>query len=203
MGTTRHLIVVRFPGPRETPVKRILAFLNLTVMPLSDFDFLIGRWTVRIRALSASGWCDFEGAYDCRRIGQLGNVAYFRTCCDAFPMEGVSIRLYNPRRDEWTLTWADTSRAGILQPPIIGCFDGGRGAFYGTTEHEGRLMRVRLLWRKTPRPRFEQAFSSNNGRTWETNWTMYFEAKKQIPEVQRPLVAHALACGTDTRAGVR
>ena len=146
-------------------------------MPLSDFDFLIGRWNVRIRALSEPAWCEFEASYDCRRIGQLGNVAYVRTCADAFPMEGVSIRLYNPARDEWTLTWTDSSRPGILQPPLTGSFTGSRGVFHGDTSHDGRAMRVRLVWRKTPNPHFEQSFSSNNGRTWQTNWLMSLEAK--------------------------
>jgi len=168
--------------------------VNLTVMPLSDFDFLIGRWNVRIRALSEPAWCEFEASYDCRRIGQLGNVAYVRTCADAFPMEGVSIRLYNPDRDEWTLTWTDSSRPGILQPPLSGSFTGNRGVFYGATSHEGCAMRVRLVWRKAPHPHFEQSFSSNNGRTRQTNWIMSLEAKPRSAVFQptTPAVLPAL-----------
>jgi hypothetical protein len=163
-------------------------------MPLSDFDFLIGRWTIRCRALRApqrktADWCVFEAVYDCRRIGQLGNVGYLRTSSGEFPMEGVSVRLYNPERDEWTISWADSARAGILQPPVVGGFDGGAGVFYGEVCDEGRPVRVRLLWRKSPRPRFEQAYSMNNGRTWETNWLMAFEARGQVAEVRMPMRA--------------
>jgi hypothetical protein len=35
---------------------------------------------------------------------------------------------------------------------------------------------VRFLWSgvTTPTPRWEQAFSTDNGQAWETNWVMDF-----------------------------
>jgi hypothetical protein len=31
---------------------------------------------------------------------------------------------------------------------------------------------VRFIWTRGPTPRWEQAFSEDGGRTWETNWVM-------------------------------
>jgi hypothetical protein len=35
---------------------------------------------------------------------------------------------------------------------------------------------VQFVWSRvtTPTPRWEQAFSDDDGKTWETNWTMDF-----------------------------
>ena len=43
-------------------------------------------------------------------------------------------------------------------------------------DFEGRPIRVRFLWlhTATPTPRWEQAFSTDQGLTWETNWEMDF-----------------------------
>jgi hypothetical protein len=75
-----------------------------------------------------------------------------------------------------------------MQPPVVGHFTGGRGVFYGKALRDGRPVRVRLLWLKAATPHFEQAYSSDDGRTWETNWRMTLEAKKQT-EAQMPLRA--------------
>jgi hypothetical protein len=67
--------------------------------------------------------------------------------------------------------WAD-SRRGILEPPVVGSFDGDVGTFYGDDVFEGRPIRVRFLWTRGASPRWEQAYSADGGKTWETNWTM-------------------------------
>lgn len=39
--------------------------------------------------------------------------------------------------------------------------------------HEGNPVRVRFLWDSRPaEPTWEQAFSTDGGETWETNWQM-------------------------------
>ena len=45
-----------------------------------------------------------------------------------------------------------------------------------TDAFEGRPITVRFTWSgiDTPEPRWEQAFSDDGGRTWETNWIMQF-----------------------------
>jgi hypothetical protein len=61
--------------------------------------------------------------------------------------------------------------------PTIGRFINGRGEFYDYEVYEGKAVLVRFLWLniKPDSCRWEQAFSPDGGKTWETNWTMDFE----------------------------
>jgi hypothetical protein len=88
---------------------------------------------------------------------------------------GMTIRLFDPARREWSLYWVN-SREGRLYPPVVGRFVAGRGEFYGDDTEGGRPVRVRYVWSMiTPTSaRWEQAFSVDGGQTWETNWIMEF-----------------------------
>jgi hypothetical protein len=59
---------------------------------------------------------------------------------------------------------------------VTGGFSGATGTFEGTDTHRGRAVQVRFIWSgvTTPAPRWEQAFSGDGGKTWETNWVMDF-----------------------------
>jgi hypothetical protein len=57
---------------------------------------------------------------------------------------------------------------------VVGRFEKGVGTFYADDEFNGKPIRVRYLWTHTPNPHWEQAFSDDGGKTWETNWTMDF-----------------------------
>ena len=59
--------------------------------------------------------------------------------------------------------------AGIRTKDVITAFD-------------GRPIRVRFVWSgvATPTPRWEQAFSDDGGKTWETNWIMDFTRALQV-----------------------
>jgi hypothetical protein len=49
----------------------------------------------------------------------------------------------------------------------------GVGKFFARDTFAGKPIIVRYKWtlRSGNPPRFEQAFSADDGRTWETNWT--------------------------------
>jgi hypothetical protein len=81
--------------------------------------------------------------------------------------------VFDPRRQEWSLYWAN-SQSGILFPPVVGRFEGERGEFYGDDNEGGTPVRVRYIWSEiTPTSaRWEQAFSTDGGQTWESNWIM-------------------------------
>ena len=68
------------------------------------------------------------------------------------------------------------SRNPVLDAPMRGRFSDGRGRFYGEETFQGRPIRVRFIWTPmTPTTcRWEQAFSEDDGKTWETNWIMSF-----------------------------
>ncbi len=56
--------------------------------------------------------------------------------------------------------------------PAIGEFRDGVGTFLSQDEYAGRTIQVRQLWSAiTPTSyHFEQAFSDDYGKTWETNF---------------------------------
>jgi hypothetical protein len=63
---------------------------------------------------------------------------------------------------------------------MIGGFADGRGEFYDQELFEGKRIFVRYVWSDiTPTScRWEQAFSADGGKTWETNWIMDFTRRR-------------------------
>ena len=144
-----------------------------------DFDFLIGSWRVNNRMLrhrlaSSSDWDEFEGTLDVGRVGILGIVDHFEAIFFGSKMEGMSIRLYDPVKAEWSIYWTDSTRPGIIQPPVRGIFREGNGLFLGDGTHNGQPVKVRYRWTeiRARSARWEQAYSWGEGRPWETNWVM-------------------------------
>jgi hypothetical protein len=144
-----------------------------------DFDFFIGEWAAQNRRLTrrlvgATEWEEFPGVS--RSIQAFGGAANFDEI--SFPTKGYSgltLRLYDPEQQQWSLYWV-SSRDGLMQPPVVGRFADGRGEFFGDDEHDGTPIRVRYVWSGiTPTTaHWEQAFSVDGERTWETNWIMEF-----------------------------
>ena len=147
----------------------------------ADFDFLMGSWKVRNRWLRArlagsDEWEEFEATSVAHRImGELGNEDVFRTE-HAGGFTGMSFRFFDPAKRRWSIYWADSRRPGRLDAPVFGAFSGDIGVFEGPDVFEGRPIVVRLTWSgvTTPTPLWEQAFSDDDGATWETNWIMEF-----------------------------
>jgi hypothetical protein len=140
------------------------------------FDFLHGSWNVANRRLKhrlvgSSEWGEFPGTAVCRGFfhgaGNIDEIDF-----PTLGFSGVTMRLFDPKHEEWSLYWAN-SRDGLLQPPVIGGFANGRGDFYGNDTDDGQPIRVHYLWSAiTPQSaRWQQAFSLD-GESWETNWIM-------------------------------
>jgi hypothetical protein len=55
-------------------------------------------------------------------------------------------------------------------------FQGGVGTFFANDTFRGKPIRVRFVWSQiTPSSaHWEQAFSPDEGKTWEINWKMDF-----------------------------
>ena len=147
----------------------------------SDFDFWFGSWDVRNRWLrrrlaGSDDWEEFDATVVARPLlDGVGNEDEFRTD-HAGGFIGMSFRFFDPERRRWSIYWADSRRPGELDPPVFGTFSGDVGVFDGEDVHRGRPILVRFTWSgiTTPTPRWEQAFSADGGRTWETNWVMDF-----------------------------
>jgi hypothetical protein len=150
-----------------------------------DFDFNIGHWDVEVKRLTNplsgnSKWTDWKGTGEVASVWNgRASVAQFELDGPTGHLQGVGLRLYNQEAKQWTISWAN-GRDGTIGVPIVGEFKDGRGDFMDIEEFNGRQIFVRNEFSKiTPDScYFEQAFSGDNGRTWEPNWLMTFKRRK-------------------------
>jgi hypothetical protein len=142
-----------------------------------DFDFEIGTWNTHVRILArplsgSSEWIELKGSTVVRALlDGRSNIAELRISNAGRSIEGVSLRLYNPQTGQWSIHYANI-KGGILDKPVVGSFEDGRGEFYAQDSYEGRAIFVRFVISplRADTWRFEQAFSADGGRTWEVNW---------------------------------
>jgi hypothetical protein len=142
-----------------------------------DFNFIAGRWQVHNRRLlkplaGSTQWEEFDAVQDgSLLLGGLGNMNDLSS--PETGAIGMTLRFFNPQTRLWRI-YAVAQRDGLLRAPLVGAFRDGIGRFEGVEQHEGRPVRVRLEWSGiTPRrARWEQAFSTDDGRSWESNWVM-------------------------------
>jgi hypothetical protein len=176
----------QIPTPTLAPLLSCL-LLGATPPPTAqaadgrhDFDFLFGIWSIQNRRLSrrlqgSTDWQTFEARQEAWPVlGGMGNMDHFQaTFPDGRPLEGMTLRFFDPSARTWSLYWVD-DRSGQLQPPVVGRFRGDRGEFFGEDTFDGRPIRVRFTWQvvSPTEAHWEQAFSVDAGQTWETNWTM-------------------------------
>lgn len=193
MATTGKLAVVWFgalmglavPHPAEaradrgTPAPRAAR----TAAPRDgqhDFDFNLGVWTMHVRRLDkpltgSTTWVEYDGLARGSKVwGGRANLLELDVEGPAGRIEGAGLRLYNAATGRWSINWA-SSRTGLTQP-MIGGFENGRGEFFDSEVYDGKpiLSRNSFLDITPTSTRFEQAFSADGGRTWETNWVMTF-----------------------------
>ena len=147
-----------------------------------DFDFLLGRCRLHNRRLAdlldrdCTEWVRFEATGEAHPIlGGLGNIDGLSAPSvppDGQPLEEVTLRLFNPATGLWRIWWASTSRPGHMDPPVEGRFTRGHGRFVGQDVLNSQPVKVRFDWREitASSARFEQAFSYDDGQSWQTNW---------------------------------
>jgi hypothetical protein len=152
----------------------------------NDFDFFIGRWSVRHRRLQRrlegdTNWDEFGGTCETRHLmGGLGNVDDNVLELPAGTYRAATFRVFNPATQQWSIWWVD-ARNPVLEPPVHGGFKDGVGTFFGDDSFNGRPIRVRFIWSAITdqSARWEQAFSVDAGASWETNWYMNFQRADQ------------------------
>lgn len=145
----------------------------------TDFDFVLGQWKIHSRRLrerlkGSTSWEEFEGTADTNKIlGGLGNFGQVIFNRESRRVEGAVLRVYNPQSQQWSIYWADNVN-GFSPIPVVGEFKNGCGEFYAQDLFEGRSILTRIIWSQITESSAheEQAFSTDGGKTWETNWIM-------------------------------
>ncbi len=147
---------------------------------LSDFDFLEGKWNVHNRKLNErlsnnNSWSEFESVLQMRK-NAMGNVENYYASFDGKPFEGMAVRLFNPTTRLWTIYWIDTGNVVMDQHPVTGSFENGLGKFYAKDVFKRKEILVLYQWdaRDSEQPKWSQAYSIDQGNTWEWNWEMIF-----------------------------
>jgi hypothetical protein len=141
-----------------------------------DFDYLIGNWKLRNRKLKArlahsTEWISFDSRVEMHQIlNGVGNIDKYTDNASGAPYEGVALRLFDTKTKLWSIYWAD-SNSGHLDPPVVGSFENKIGHFFARDTFKGQNIIVVFRWdaRNAKAPIWSQAFSTDDGKTWEWN----------------------------------
>ncbi|HEU5440397.1 MAG TPA: hypothetical protein VFU88_13985 [Ktedonobacterales bacterium] len=155
----------------------------------ADFDFFIGCWDGHQRKLKQilSGcdeWDEVPSVSVVRKtLGGLGNFDEVTLEMPTGRVIGLTLRVFDPQTRLWSIYWASSTR-GVLVAPMVGRFENGRGEFYDRETFEGRSIFSRFIWTSSGPDacHWEQAFSADGGRTWETNWIADFTRRADANE---------------------
>lgn len=161
-----------------------------------DFDFIYGKWRMpnhrlKKRLAGSHEWADFITCDEGSPVpGGIGDIDYWKASVWK-DFVGLTVRTYDRKTGLWRIYWVDnTFSEGVIQPPVIGKFDGNVGVFQGPDTYNGTAVIVRYTWTINPTPaqtsapweralnpkgaavlaKWEQAYSADGGKTWETNW---------------------------------
>jgi hypothetical protein len=142
-----------------------------------DFDFAVGTWKTRVRRLlkplsGSNDWVEGTGTVSTRKVwGGRAQLEELTMNADEFHLEGLALRLYNPKTHQWRLHWANAKKGMLSDVPAFGAFKDGRGEFYDEEVINGKNVLVREIFSDitSNSHHFEQAFSEDMGRTWEPN----------------------------------
>jgi hypothetical protein len=139
-----------------------------------DFEGLLGRWNFQLKVHSKAGsteWIDYTGPGECiplwRGRAQLDTI----NLVGPKHIEGLTVRLFNPKTHEWRLYWAN-SRDGLIVVPQIGQFKAGHGEFYAQDQDgDDKTYLNKFDWSAmSSKPHFEQSSSYDGGKSWEISW---------------------------------
>lgn len=150
-----------------------------------DFDFLVGDWLIdnqrlKQRFVGSTEWESFSATQTNWPLpAGIGNYDNFIAADWKPGFVGMTLRVFNPLTQLWSIYWLDNQTGGlnplgVLNPPVVGKFDGNTGVFTGDDFIEGRAVKVRYIWTKISnnQAHWQQAMSTDNGNHWEVNWTM-------------------------------
>lgn len=152
-----------------------------------DFDWDIGTWKTHQRRLlhpltGSTTWVEYNGTDVVRKVWEGANSGVVEADGPSGHLEIFTLRLYNPQAHQWSISFTNPS-TGTMSIPSVGEFKDGRGEFYDQETFNGRtiLLRFSVSDITSTSCRFEQAFSDDGGRTWETNFIVTETRVKDEP----------------------
>ncbi|MES2320366.1 MAG: DUF1579 domain-containing protein [Pseudomonadota bacterium] len=120
-------------------------------------------------------WTRFDGHSSTIHIlGGFGNVEDNVLQFPEGALRAAAMRSYCSASQTWSIWWLDGRNPTRLDTPVVGKFTDNIGLFFADDVLDGKAIKVRFTWTAGASPRWEQAFSSDGGQSWETNWTMTF-----------------------------
>ena len=145
--------------------------------PEHGFDFNIGPWKTKIRAVSSplaspTAWSELQGTHDVYRVwDDWADIGQLEVDGPQGHIEDLALRLYDRKTHEWRVYFAN-SGSGALLPPMIGGFEDGTGTFIGLEDQDGRTVLMRNVWSGITANacRQEWSISTNGGKTWTPTW---------------------------------
>jgi hypothetical protein len=189
------------PPIRHTVASLALVFLTASVVPAPvsgqsaapppakapavrdgqhDFDWMVGTWKAHLKRLvnpltGSTTWVEFDGTQQTRQMWNgRASVDEFTVDNPAAKtkIEALTVRLYNPATDQWSIYWANAKNGAFSLPATVGRWTNGRGEFFDHEEIGGRMILVRYVWSDVSATgaHFEQSFSEDGGKSWEANW---------------------------------
>ena len=172
---------------RNLPALVLFASLGAAAAE-KDFDFAVGTFRSHVRRLQkpltgSTTWFEAHGEVRARKIlGGQGEVELNELDAPK-GFEAVTLRLWNPATRQWSLHFANARRGAMVGPATVGEFKDGRGEFYDQEDWDGRMILVREAFSdiKADSYHFEQAFSADGGKTWETNWIADCQRVDSLP----------------------
>ena len=105
-------------------------------------------------------------------LRRQGNLEEFEADGPTGTIAALMVRLYLPEAHQWSLNWVNSKSAQASTCRPSASSRDGRGEFYDSEMFDGRSILVRYIWSDiTPKSaHFEQAFSTDGGKSWEVNW---------------------------------
>ena len=155
-----------------------------------DWQWLTGSWDVahhrlKERLAGSHAWQDFTGKSNLwLAMDGLGTIDDNIIDLPDGRYRAAGIRAFDPDSRRWAIWWLDGRDPTTLGAPVMGRFAGDAGTFAGDDVLRDRPVKVELRWSDihSAHPHWEQAFSPDGGRSWETNWAMNFSRTAATPK---------------------
>lgn len=153
----------------------IFVTLAMLQTPESAFDFWVGEWILTGKSRNAPGKEEYT---DTKATNSIKKVLNGKVVEENFSMSGFKGRswtTYNPRTKKWNQTWVDDTGSYLL--------------FEGATDQDGMTLnqtncppgiKMRMTFRDIKKDSIKWLWqrSSDDGKTWETQWELNYKRAK-------------------------